>query len=590
MASSQQVSPPSTELPSAPGLANLFAYDALPLARKVIEDALRRRKDAGQGARDALNSAIDHSGINLDGFKKVSNAPTAKLALPITSEIVVKHNHKLAGALLEVWRETQPALASAATSRLEQEGLLVRGGKREYFDGLTPPDSLRRHASRVCDELGEAECSQDEAAYMLAYISGLFPQDLQPNSSLFSDWIGALDALPPEAPEWDEASAFADRVNEMALARREARAAALSAELSEMLDSIPRNFSDELQYLEIDPLASGADFAAHALLLSDGKRLLGELNDALESYSAVRPQAATASEERLRAEDRNRRAEEVSRLVQAWQKLADSAQEADFPEESGDADSPVEQPAESDLSAELRKLQNAHDNLRAENVRLAKENADAQQANLLSEGERDSQQLAYDKLRTEKDEQSEENSQLRRELHESRRREHALRLALKQREIEQGTELPPPKSVSDAIEAARQAFPDRLEIALNSASKADNSYKRPAKVFDALQWLATEYYDLRANPPGADPEYDRRLKESCNGWSFSNRQSDTAKNMFPGDYKARANGKSYTLDAHIGEGTKGNPQNMIRIAFAWDDVIEKVIVGYIGPHQRTKAS
>ncbi len=48
--------------------------------------------------------------------------------------------------------------------------------------------------------------------------------------------------------------------------------------------------------------------------------------------------------------------------------------------------------------------------------------------------------------------------------------------------------------------------------------------------------------------------------------------------------------RTYTLDEHIGKGTKGDPQYMIRIAFGWDEDIKKVVVGYIGRHQRTQAS
>ena len=143
---------------------------------------------------------------------------------------------------------------------------------------------------------------------------------------------------------------------------------------------------------------------------------------------------------------------------------------------------------------------------------------------------------------------------------------------------------------ADAMDAASRRFPGALKIALNSTSEEGTPFKRPDEVYAALVWLATEYHDLRTNPPGADPEFDRRLKESCSGWSYSPKQSDTVKNMFKPEYETSLGDRVYTLDQHIGRGTKGDPQYMIRIAFAWDDDRKQVIVGYIGRHQRTQAS
>ena len=151
-------------------------------------------------------------------------------------------------------------------------------------------------------------------------------------------------------------------------------------------------------------------------------------------------------------------------------------------------------------------------------------------------------------------------------------------------------ETPSVASVSEAIAAARADFPGTLAIALNSASEEDSPFKRPNEVYTALEWLATGYSGIRLNPPGTDPEFERRLKEKCPGWFYSPKQSDTAKGMFKADYETTLESRTYTLDQHIGKGTKGDPQYMIRIAFDWDDDLKKVIVGYVGRHQRTQAS
>jgi hypothetical protein len=55
-------------------------------------------------------------------------------------------------------------------------------------------------------------------------------------------------------------------------------------------------------------------------------------------------------------------------------------------------------------------------------------------------------------------------------------------------------------------------------------------------------------------------------------------------------YTARAYGKTYRLEEHIGKGTNFDARYTIRIAFDWDDDLRQVIIGYIGRHQQTDAS
>ncbi|MDE0074691.1 MAG: hypothetical protein OXU32_12110 [Gammaproteobacteria bacterium] len=46
------------------------------------------------------------------------------------------------------------------------------------------------------------------------------------------------------------------------------------------------------------------------------------------------------------------------------------------------------------------------------------------------------------------------------------------------------------------------------------------------------------------------------------------------------------NGTTWKLAAHLGKGTSHDPHHTIRIAFAWDEPNERVIVGFVGMHQR----
>ena len=108
-------------------------------------------------------------------------------------------------------------------------------------------------------------------------------------------------------------------------------------------------------------------------------------------------------------------------------------------------------------------------------------------------------------------------------------------------------------------------------------------------MFDALAWLATQYHRLRTNP-GASPDFDKLVKEACPGWSYRPDQAEVTKDQFAQWYTTTVDGKTYELYSHVGKGNSFDPQNTIRIAFAWDDELRKVIVGYIGLHQRTRRS
>ena len=183
-----------------------------------------------------------------------------------------------------------------------------------------------------------------------------------------------------------------------------------------------------------------------------------------------------------------------------------------------------------------------------------------------------------------------ENSRLKQEKQDLADQLGALRLGLRPLLEGENPEFDI-ASVPAAIDAARQMYePDRLIIALNSRSKSDTSYKRPVEVYEALDWLATEYYDHHTDLAGSGADFDLLLKQRVKGWFYSAKQSVTAIGKYPEEYVTSVDGRKYVLEEHIGEGTRGDPKNMIRIAFDWDSDRRKVVVGYIGPHQQTDAT
>ncbi len=108
----------------------------------------------------------------------------------------------------------------------------------------------------------------------------------------------------------------------------------------------------------------------------------------------------------------------------------------------------------------------------------------------------------------------------------------------------------------------------------------DTPFANPTEVFDALAWLATAY---RNGPTD-------RIGETCPGWFYKSNQSAPTMGRFPDWYRTRVNGTAWQLASHLGKGTSHDPHHTIRIAFAWDEPNERVIVGFVGLHQRNRAS
>ena len=129
-------------------------------------------------------------------------------------------------------------------------------------------------------------------------------------------------------------------------------------------------------------------------------------------------------------------------------------------------------------------------------------------------------------------------------------------------------------SVRDAVALAREAFPDRLLIKLNTSSNEDTPFTNPSEVYDALAWLATAHRDAN----------DKRIGEACSGWSFKKDQVENSIAKYREQYETVTDGKTWCLGAHVGKGTRWDPRYTIRIGFARDEENNRVVVGFIGQH------
>ena len=179
---------------------------------------------------------------------------------------------------------------------------------------------------------------------------------------------------------------------------------------------------------------------------------------------------------------------------------------------------------------------------------------------------------------------------LERQLYESRSREEGWQLAqtYQDQPAEVGEE-PELADVNAVVELAMERYPGQLLFQLNAESDARNSdFTRPDRVWRALRWLATDYFTshLGQNPIG---NMNEACRLACDMW-YKTSQHETTMTQFPNAYSTRVDGRLIWLREHIGRGTGFDPRYTIRIAFDWDRQLQKVVIGYIGQHQRTAAS
>lgn len=144
------------------------------------------------------------------------------------------------------------------------------------------------------------------------------------------------------------------------------------------------------------------------------------------------------------------------------------------------------------------------------------------------------------------------------------------------------------KSVKDAIDSIQEMYSDNIVILGRAQNGAkDCIYDSPETVFKALEWLATTYIYTRA----------RELKEDLarsamtqTGLHYIPHQSEVTMSRFENEYFADYEGKKIPLKEHLRKGTSKDPRHTLSIAFHYDSIKKKVIIGFIGQHQTTKTT
>lgn len=121
----------------------------------------------------------------------------------------------------------------------------------------------------------------------------------------------------------------------------------------------------------------------------------------------------------------------------------------------------------------------------------------------------------------------------------------------------------------------------RKQAKQSKFQKLDDSYH-------ALNCLATRFLERLSNENknGSKEELDILIRETS-GFSYGTRQFYKTINKYPEDHTTKYNGKTIQLHKHLKFGSNVPEESMIRIGFEYIVEEQKILLGFIGRHQKS---
>ena len=585
----------------------------------VVAVSLSASRIAGaKSARQSLHAAIDASdGIKVKGFSQASRAKAAQLQEPVMDECMLYGNERLLGAVMRMWLTCKPELRSRVAQHLVESGIETRDVdfKDAVYAGIWRPEDWDRHLQSLveavaCPESGntaEAEFETDELRLMFSLLTSAVPAHpgeivaVDIESPMLSNLLESLWTALPTREEWQELDKAIEALTEINEQKSRQMIEMDIRFRRENIEFLVEEFKEELEYLDEFNFEIVLDAAENPeILLTVDSTYPAKLILLLERYRDIRPQAKSRSAEKARAAERSSLEDEAIDLFAHW--LRDISRQQEIIRERLDAEqqtaaeageaeagaSPAnEESRDEELESLREKLQEEKSAHKALQGRYDKQGEDKRK------WERQSSKLEKDKQRLEEEIESLRalqgpNADAANQQGVSGVREEAgeYRVNYSPDRI---------KDVKDAFSQSQRTYSEELVFAPNSKSEHSNSaFEKPDEVFKALAWLAFEFRDSKLNP-GIGENLNEVLEESLKNavrpnWSYSPRQSMTAVGKYPDAYRTTYQGNKYDLHEHLKRGRSYDPKSNIRISFAWDEAIRKVVVGYIGRHQKTAQS
>ena len=464
----------------------------------------------------------------------------------------------------------------------------------DYMKGTPPPSEGDDKAlSKYCAEQAEALVAQiDEnmkaeflvmARYCAINHADHFFSSEPDSSTMESDdtssialgmgqFLGWINALPADADEWDTTVPGFKKSLEDIVSQKKKESTNLT-ELFSALSNLKSDHSGNLDFLQADTSKWSPSNVSGVNEKNALSQLVNSMEEILREYSEMIETASTIVEERKRREKRIILEKAIESRITKINELLDKA----------------EAPTESESVISLRDFINASIKQDEDGVG---DKADVAQATgpvieTLTGVEHSEQIRSLNERLAELEEEKryhdnevsrlERDVTLWRNLYEDER---------KNKDESEPDPIPSQfDSIAQVLKVAEARFANKLLFNFNSASDENHPYKSPLNVWNALEWLATTYYDSRTGKAGV-PDLKKSLRDVVSEFEYTPHQSNITIGRYPDSYHTQVNERKVRLEEHMGAGVDRDPRHSIRIAFNWDKQSDKVIVGYIGTHQQ----
>ena len=569
---------------------------------RIVERVVSALKAKGQLSTKTLNDFRDvfRAGKPIPGF---NNDPLRAMHPLLKQHMLERLNIDLdlEQLIVGVWVDSEPQLRAAVKEHIKTLDARIYDSDEIDEDFLDAQVRLLadKHSEYEEDDIllmtkvcySKAKSQADSHKESNEADARLTPSDPDALEKSLKELLPALRDLPATLPLWREAvPQFKDSLSEI-ITRKDEELLRVRG-LTDELDRIQSAYATELSFFrhgaeDWDTLVLAMSLAAANGIDKSGRVIAG-LENSFQTYRKITGRANTLAEERERREKRHDLEVTIEGMLNEIDELPHTTAVVSEPisEPAGE----IQQQAQSDSASELRKELDA---LKLERETLLDSNhALTQDADSLGEANR-ALQGEVTGLNADKQALADEVGELRDQLQLSEGQELYWRSAYEAEVSSKDMTAPDPipseiESIRQALGLARARYGNRIAIRLNKKSDPDYGYTRPKEVWDALEWLATVYHPTQTGKARVI-DLNESIRNTCSGWEYKANQTDITLNMYREWYTTTMDGNTYELRKHIGKGT-GRDSNIIRVAFDWDEDLQRVIVGYIGPHQRNRVS
>ena len=589
------------------GPSFLWSVMPVPFGADVVRRALDWRGNVSNEARNKLQQAITNT-FTVKGYRRAGLAPTSFLLDQVLEG--VRFRDDVAAAVLQVWLDSQGEAMDQVFRRLDSLGIPTRGSDLTDYDFRFRADDdwWEDAAARFFeDHPGDWEDCQDEEILLFTLATGVIVGGLDVGEDLedhedFEDLslpliltaaYVSLEELPAHNPEWEEAiPSFIASLLELTESKQQERC--LGEALDALLAEIRSAYQELLVFFQWDsPNWASANIASH-LDLETVETFAKDLNSLLSRYAPVHERGQTAAEELGRSKQRT---DLLPAILETGGKLEDAMDSDDDDSEARPALLPHPGPEGDGARNALPDV--VGDSPAPPPPEALPEPAAGDTDPPAPEGFTEVPPCDIDdylllhlevaELQQENDDLERELKSLEKALFESRSKEESYWYAQASQEDGSPQTVPDITDVNAAVRLARERFDGQLMFRLNSDSSVEgNQFKWPEKIWNALEWLATTYYEARTGKTqNSDLDASCRL---ASGMWYKTSQHETTITNYRKSYTTKVDGRTIWLQEHIGKGTSFDPRRTIRIGFDWDRDLRQVVIGYIGQHQRTSST